>query len=1486
MRFCFKGTIALLMLGATCCAHAQTCSGMSLGANASLNGFVPFPAANAWNTNIASAPVDPNSAAIVAAAGFAGLHLHHDFGSTATGYGIPYVVVDSTTTPAVPINVIDYASESDVVVAPYPANAPIEGAPADCGGWPDTYEGDDHVLVLDRAKCILYETYNTNRCNGQYNASSETIWDMANYESRPWGWTSADAAGMSIFTGLVRYDEVAAGAIHHAIRFTMQHTKDDANDGYFVPPASHAAGTDWGVSNVEGMRIRLKASFDISGYSAANQVILTAMKEYGMILADNGGYFFFQGAPDPRWNDDDLTNLDSIGSANFDVVQMTPEFPGWDSATAPTGALPAINSFTASASSVTSGSPVTFTYTATGDSYDYIDMIGPIAAGGASIVVNPTATQTYTLYSTNAYGQTASSPITVMVPGSVVAAPVFTPSAGSYTAAQTVTLSTATSPYAAIYYTTDGSTPTYPITGTTKAYPVTPTPPNSQGNVNSITVSATETVKAIARATGYSAASAVSSAAYTIGTPAAATPTFTPAGGVYTAAQSVTIGTTTTSGSPAIYYTTDGSTPTYPITGTTKLYGGAITVSASETVNAIAAATGFSDSAVGSAIYTINLPAAATPTFTPAGGVFTAAQSVTIGTTTTTGSPAIYYTTDGSTPTYPITGTTKLYGGAITVSASETVNAIAAATGFSNSAVGSAGYTINNLPTAATPTFSVTAGTYTSVQSVAITTATTAGSPKIYYTTDGSNPATSSTAILYSTAITVGVTETLNAVAEATGYNNSAIGTAAYTINLPFNGPTLVQNCSQAENFVESISCTLTGVGAGHTLVIGFTGANSTQAATVTSSSGTPTLAVQDGNALSAYILPNTSAGSITITVTPSASMDMWLNVFEYSKTAASPLDGTAFAVSSIWQPTSFSSPAFTTTTASDTLWSYCLAPGGYTLTAGTAPVAWTALPSQTTGYATLIEDAPTTSAGSYYGECGTGGGAAIPEIITLALKPPTVLPQTITFPAIANQYALTSVGLAATASSGLAVSYASTTPSVCTVSGATASSLISGGCTIEATQAGNSGFSAAPAVYRAFWVNPAHQTINFPTIATQTVLTSVGLSATASSGLTVSYASTTPSVCTVSGTTASLLTSGTCTIHATQAGNTIYSAAPAVNQSFTVAGIAQTIAFPAIATQYALTNVGLTATASSGLAVSYASTTPSVCTVSGATASLLISGSCTIEATQAGSSIYSAAPPVYRAFWVNPAHQTISFPAIATQTVLTSAGLSATASSGLTVSFASATPAVCTVAAGATTASLLTSGTCTIHATQAGNSTYSAAPTVNMSFTVAGIAQAITFPAIATQYALTSVGLTATASSGLAVSYASTTPSVCTVSGATASLLISGSCTIEAMQAGSAIYSAAPAVYRAFWVNPAHQTIIFPNPGPQSGVSSLSLTATASSNLAVSFASTTPTVCTVSGTTASLLIGGTCTIQATQAGNSAYGPAPAVNQSFTVTVP
>jgi hypothetical protein len=389
------------------------CSAMSTGDIAPLNGFIPFPSSNLWNVNIANAAVDPNSAVITAAAGFAGNHLHFDWSTPADGnYGIPYTVVDSSTQALVPIDVVSYPGQSDVAKAPFPLTAPIEGYPADCTGGPNNYVGDQHVLVLDRHTCMMYETWNTRRCSGAWSSDSETIWDLTNGEMRPYGWTSADAAGLPVFPGLVRYDEVASGAINHAIRFTLPHTKNDANDGYFVDPAVHAAGTDWGVDNVMGMRIRLKPTFDISKFSATNQVILKAMQQYGMILADNGSYFFFQGVPDARWDDNDLSNLNTVTSADFDVVQMTPSWPGWDANTAPTGNAPTIDSFTASASSVASGTPVTLTWSTSNDSYDFIDQLGGVR--GPSVTVAPTATTTYTLYATNQFGR-SSQAVTVTV---------------------------------------------------------------------------------------------------------------------------------------------------------------------------------------------------------------------------------------------------------------------------------------------------------------------------------------------------------------------------------------------------------------------------------------------------------------------------------------------------------------------------------------------------------------------------------------------------------------------------------------------------------------------------------------------------------------------------------------------------------------------------------------------------------------------------------------------------------------------------------------------------------------------------------------------------------------------------------------------------------------------------------------------------------------------------------------------------------------
>ena len=380
-----------------------SCGNMSTGNGASLNGYVPFPSSNLWNTNIASSPVDPNSAAIIAA--LTGSHLHPDFSNIVDGnYGIPYVVVDSSVTSPVPVTMTTYQSESDITLYPIPSTAPIEGFPPAC-----TLNGDNHLLVIDKNKCWLYETWQTQLCTGTWSAANGAIWDLTNTEHRPYGWTSADAAGLPIFPGLVRYDEVASGVIHHAFRMTLAQTKSDANGGLFVAPATHAAGNNSGTGNIMGMRLRLKASFDISSYSAANQVILTAMKNYGMIVADNGSNMYFQGAPDAHWDDNDLNALKAIDASNFDVVQMGTQYDG---ATAPTGPVPTISSFTASQTTVTAGTPVTLSWTVTNDSYDYIDVVGPVRGGTQT--VTPAATTTYTLNSTNQYGR-ATMAVTVNV---------------------------------------------------------------------------------------------------------------------------------------------------------------------------------------------------------------------------------------------------------------------------------------------------------------------------------------------------------------------------------------------------------------------------------------------------------------------------------------------------------------------------------------------------------------------------------------------------------------------------------------------------------------------------------------------------------------------------------------------------------------------------------------------------------------------------------------------------------------------------------------------------------------------------------------------------------------------------------------------------------------------------------------------------------------------------------------------------------------
>jgi hypothetical protein len=294
-------------------AGSQTTSVVAFGnGSGALDGRQLFPADNAWNTDIAAQPVDPNSAALIASCG-ATSPLHPDFGTVYDGApnGIPYVVVHGTQ-PLVPVS-FGYADQSDPGPYPIPSYAPIEGGPSGTG--------DRHVLVVDVDHWMLYEMWDATPVDGgtSWTAGSGAVFNLASDSLRPAGWTSADAAGLPILPGLVRYDEVVLhGSIAHALRFTCPTTRE----GY-VAPARHYASSDTSSSLPPmGMRVRLKASVDISGFPPHVQVILRALQTYGMFVADNGSAFFVSGAPDPRWNDSELHTMTQLQGSDFEVVLM------------------------------------------------------------------------------------------------------------------------------------------------------------------------------------------------------------------------------------------------------------------------------------------------------------------------------------------------------------------------------------------------------------------------------------------------------------------------------------------------------------------------------------------------------------------------------------------------------------------------------------------------------------------------------------------------------------------------------------------------------------------------------------------------------------------------------------------------------------------------------------------------------------------------------------------------------------------------------------------------------------------------------------------------------------------------------------------------------------------------------------------------------------------------------------------------------------
>jgi hypothetical protein len=268
-------------------------------------GCAIFPASNPLNQEIAHAPIDPRSSAYVASIGLSA-HLHPDFGTNPV-YGIPYAIVGPHQ-PKVPVAFSEFGEESEPGPYAIPPNAPVEGAGE---------EGDRHLLVLQRGSCNLYELYSARRHGGGWEAGSGAVFDLRSSRLRPEGWTSADAAGLPIFLLLVRYPEVHAGKIDHALRVTVPSTQR----GY-VHPATHFASSSPDPSRPPmGRRLRLKASYSLAGFHGQSLIVLRALKRYGLIVADNGSPWYITGAPDPRWDDEDLEQIKRVPGSAFEAVR-------------------------------------------------------------------------------------------------------------------------------------------------------------------------------------------------------------------------------------------------------------------------------------------------------------------------------------------------------------------------------------------------------------------------------------------------------------------------------------------------------------------------------------------------------------------------------------------------------------------------------------------------------------------------------------------------------------------------------------------------------------------------------------------------------------------------------------------------------------------------------------------------------------------------------------------------------------------------------------------------------------------------------------------------------------------------------------------------------------------------------------------------------------------------------------------------------------
>jgi hypothetical protein len=739
---------------------------MTTGIGGSLNGFLPFsnsvptlygPAA--WNyqvynvgtsTMTPGVALDPNSAAIIAQInqhdravnGGNPSKLHPDFGPVG---GMPYTVVDSSVQPSVNLYGLKAgppgpdASQSDAVVEPAPINAPIEGQQPDCLSYPANgegegyYFGDTHMIIVDRNQCFLYETYLTAKCDGVISAGGQAVWDLQNGEVRPYGWTSTDAAGLPVWPGLVKYDEAATGVINHAFRFTVNHTKGDGNGGYFVFPAGHGAsyGPNFKYLNVMGMRMILNPTTDITSFSTMNQTILTAMMQYGLILADNGSDMYVTGTTDSNWNTDDLGNWHGGGpidcgdpthnvgdpcyltSADFEVIQMSPED---------------VNSLDLASTSWTAAQSYSY-MDANSAPYTVADVEAGITADGDPGDPNaPTPSGTVIAGGLGPEG-------TGLVPDSPDTAGKYPDSNGVITSGPPPVINSFQAQYtifgipigANICGTTISVDTALPIafvaniTGSTYQYVDNAGPFRVDGSGNGLVYS---TVANTQDYTLYAMNSygmiESSTCTLSLGEGILPIPVLSPTTGTYSTIISVTISDPGYPGA-TIYYTTDESIPAYPVPAlsTEQIYTGAIVITGTtgdpvtylpgEQINAIAVDPDFAaPSGIGSAVYVVNSQAA-TPVINPAGGTFITDNTPLAITITDSTNPidmnqdgdtaVIYYTTDGTTPGGDwygdATGTSIACGNPcnFTLPAGvTTVNAVANAVGYTVSEVATATY--------------------------------------------------------------------------------------------------------------------------------------------------------------------------------------------------------------------------------------------------------------------------------------------------------------------------------------------------------------------------------------------------------------------------------------------------------------------------------------------------------------------------------------------------------------------------------------------------------------------------------------------------------------------------------------------------------------------------------------------------------------------------------------------------------------------------